>query len=300
MKLGFIGLGKMGGNMTKRLIAAGHEVVAYDRNDHAAQEASRSGAVVAGSRDDLIAKLEKTIVWLMIPAQFVDAEIDALLEIVGDQAIIIDGGNSDFRLSKVRYERCRARGVSFVDVGTSGGILGLENGYSIMVGGDETVVQSLSPIFTALAPPDGWGYFGETGSGHYVKMVHNAIEYGLMESYAEGYRMLKDGPYANINLAHAGRVWSHGSIVGSLLNDLTVKALTTNPDLDGIDGYVTESGETKWTLEVAKDLAIDLPVIEQAMEVRLASQAGTINFSTKLLAAMRHEFGGHALNNDSK
>lgn len=300
MKLGFIGLGKMGGNMTKRLIAAGHEVVAYDRNDHAAQEASRSGAVVAGSRDDLIAKLEKTIVWLMIPAQFVDAEIDALLEIVGDQAIIIDGGNSDFRLSKVRYERCRARGVSFVDVGTSGGILGLENGYSIMVGGDEAVVQSLSPIFTALAPPDGWGYFGETGSGHYVKMVHNAIEYGLMESYAEGYRMLKDGPYANINLAHAGRVWSHGSIVGSLLNDLTVKALTTNPDLDGIDGYVTESGETKWTLEVAKDLAIDLPVIEQAMEVRLASQAGTINFSTKLLAAMRHEFGGHALNNDSK
>lgn len=298
MKIGFIGLGKMGGNMTIRLVADGHQVVAYDPNPLAVQEAEANGAVAASSREDLVGKLKKTIIWLMIPAQYVDSEVDALLDIIDAGSIIVDGGNSDFRLSKQRYERCQARGVSFIDVGTSGGILGLENGYSMMVGGDESDVQKLEPILTALAPPEGWHYFGESGSGHYVKMVHNAIEYGLMEAYAEGYHMLKDGPYKHIDLVAAGKVWSHGSIINSLLNDLTVKALEENPTLEGIDGYVSESGEARWTLEVAKQLHIELPVVEQAMQVRLDTQQGKVNFSTKLLAAMRNKFGGHAVNGD--
>ncbi len=298
MKVGFIGLGKMGGNMTKRLVAARHDVVAYDLNESARKEAETNGAQLASSRSDLVGKLEDVIVWLMIPAQYVDQEISDLLDIVGAGAVIIDGGNSDFRLSKKRYELCKERNVSFVDVGTSGGILGLKNGYSIMVGGDEDVANKLSPIFSALSPSQGWGYFGQSGSGHYVKMVHNAIEYGLMQSYAEGYRMLKDGPYKELNLGAIGDVWAHGSIISSLLNDLTVEALKENPELVGIEGFVAESGETRWTLEIAQDHGVELPAIEAAYKVRLDSQAGKVNFGTKLLAAMRNKFGGHAINKD--
>lgn len=300
MKIGFIGLGKMGGNMSKRLVSAAHQVVAYDPNKTASLEASKNGAVVVGDRQSVIDQLKNVIIWLMIPAQYVDAEIDELLKIVPAGSIIIDGGNSDFRLSRQRYKRCREKNVSFVDVGTSGGILGLESGYSIMVGGDKITVDTLEPIFTALAPPSGWDYFGESGSGHYVKMVHNAIEYGLMESYAEGYRMLRDGPFKQIDLVAAGKVWSHGSIISSLLNKLTTEALQENPNLEGIKGVVAESGETRWTLEVAKEMNIELPVVKQAMQVRLDTQKGEVNFATKLLAAMRNKFGGHSLNQEDK
>jgi len=300
MKIGFIGLGKMGGNMTKRLVSAEHQVVAYDPNKTASLEAAKNGAAVVGDRQSVIDQLQNVIVWIMIPAQFVDTEIDELLKIVPAGSIIIDGGNSDFRLSRQRYERCREKKVSFVDVGTSGGILGLESGYAIMVGGDKTTVDTLEPIFTALAPPSGWDYFGESGSGHYVKMVHNAIEYGLMESYAEGYRMLRDGPFKQIDLVAAGKVWSHGSIISSLLNKLTTEALQENPNLEGIKGVVAESGETRWTLEVAKEMNIELPVVKQAMQVRLNTQKGEVNFATKLLAAMRNKFGGHSLNQEDK
>ena len=300
MKIGFIGLGKMGGNMTKRLVMAGHQVVAHDKNPEAGQVALSNGAVLANSRESLIKQLDQMIIWLMIPAQYVDQEIDDLLKIVPKGSIIIDGGNSDFRLSTERYKRCQEYDVSFLDVGTSGGILGLENGYSIMVGGDEPIAKELSPIFDALAPPDGWNYFGKSGSGHYVKMVHNAIEYGLMESYAEGYRMLREGPFQSIDLAKAGQVWSHGSIISSLLNDLTVEVLKNNPQLNGVDGYVSESGETRWTLEVADKLGIKLPVVKAAMQVRLDTQKGEINYSTKLLAAMRNQFGGHPINKEQQ
>jgi 6-phosphogluconate dehydrogenase len=300
MTIGFIGLGKMGGNMTKRLIAGGHTVFAYDPSESATLEAQASGATTATSRDDLVSKLETTLLWLMIPAQFVDAEIDALLSLVQPGSVIVDGGNSDFRLSAKRYERCKAKGVSFLDVGTSGGILGLTRGYAMMVGGDGETVNKLSSVFDTLAPPNGWHHFGKPGSGHYVKMVHNAIEYGLMESYAEGYRMLHDGAYEGLDLSAAGRVWANGSIITSLLNDLTLEALAENPSLDGVEGIVPESGETRWTLEVAKQLNIKLPAIEQSMQVRLDSQQGKTNFSTKLLAIMRHKFGGHEVLKDKE
>lgn len=298
MKIGFIGLGKMGGNMTQRLVAHGQAVVGYDPSEEARKIAEKNGIQVVSTRSELVEALEEKILWLMIPSQFVDEEIDALLKEVGPGAIIVDGGNSDFRLSKQRAARCAEKDVKFIDVGTSGGILGLEQGYSMMVGGDEGSVKILSPIFDALAPKDGWAWFGNNGSGHYVKMVHNAIEYGLMESYAEGYRLLKEGPYAHIDLAKAGEVWQHGSIIQSLLNQLSVSALKENSTLEGIDGFVHESGETRWALEIAKEHQIDMPAIESAFTVRIASQNGKTNFATKLLAAMRNKFGGHAINKD--
>lgn len=299
MKIGFIGLGKMGGNMTKRLIADGHEVVAYDVSDNAKLEAKEAGAAIVQSRDELVESLDQKIVWLMIPVQYVDAELDALLRILPAGSIIIDGGNSDFRLTKQRAILCGKNGIAYIDVGTSGGILGLEHGYSMMVGGNEGTVSTLRPLFDSLAPKDGWSWFGESGSGHYVKMVHNAIEYGLMESYAEGYRLLKEGPYKNLDLAKAGHVWQQGSIIQSLLNGLTAEALSENPELDGIDGFVAESGEAKWALEVASESGIEMPAISTAFDVRLGSQQGKTHFGTKLLATMRNKFGGHAKNKES-
>jgi 6-phosphogluconate dehydrogenase len=296
MKIGFIGLGKMGGAMTERIMRAGHEVVVLDHNSDAVAATVLNGATSASGRNDLVEKLSPVIIWLMIPSQFVDTELAELLKIVPEGSILIDGGNSDFRLSKQRAELCLTNKVAWLDVGTSGGILGFKNGYSLMVGGEANAVKILEPIFSALAPALGWNHFGDSGSGHYVKMVHNAIEYGLMESYAEGYRMLKDGPYKNIDLALAGETWKHGSIVGSLLNDLTVEVLNENPELVGIDGFVAESGETKWALEVANDHGIKMPSIEASMQVRLDSQEGDINYATKLLAAMRNKFGGHNIN----
>lgn len=298
MKIGFIGLGKMGSNMTERLLNDGHEVAAYDPNSDAVKRATAKGAEGVHSREEVVARLDDVIVWLMIPADYVDDEVDALLEIVPAGAIIIDGGNSDFRLSQSRAKRAADKDVAFVDVGTSGGILGLKQGYSMMVGGVKDAVDKLAPIFNTLAPKDGWGHFGDPGSGHYVKMVHNAIEYGLMESYAEGYRLLKEGPYTDIDLAKAGSVWQHGSIIQSLLNQLSAEALAENPELKGIDGYVKESGETRWALEVAKEEDIPMRSISSAFDVRLKSQHGETNFATKLLAAMRNKFGGHSINKD--
>lgn len=303
MKLGFVGLGKMGGYMAERLLKAGHGLVALDPDERALERAAAHGATVAGDRADLVARLcEDTdrgapiAVWLMIPASVVDAEIDAFLAILPKGSVLVDGGNSDFRLTRDRAARCASQRVALVDVGTSGGILGREQGYALMVGGDASAVAVLSPAFDSLAPTDGWRHFGESGNGHYVKMVHNAIEYGMMESYAEGYRMLKDGPARGIDLAAAGSVWQRGSIVESLLNRLASESLAENPELAGIDGYVTESGETRWALEAAREAGMELPAISASLDVRLKSQRGETNFATKLLAAMRNKFGGHALN----
>jgi 6-phosphogluconate dehydrogenase len=297
MKLGFIGLGKMGGQMVTRLVAAGHNVVVTDLDTAAVAAAVAAGAEGAVDRAELVGKLgDPAIVWLMIPAQFVDTELEALLGLLPAGSIVIDGGNSDFRLTRQRAKLCQSRQIQLVDVGTSGGILGLEKGFSMMIGGDKAAVDTIEPIIEALAQPDGWHYFGESGSGHYIKMVHNAIEYGLMESYAEGYRMLKDGPYKQLDLAAAGAIWQHGSIIGSLLNDLAVQALRENPELDGIDGFVAESGEARWTLEAAAEANVAMPAVQAALDVRLASQTGQTNFATKLLAALRNKFGGHQIN----
>jgi 6-phosphogluconate dehydrogenase len=296
MKIGFYGLGRMGSNMVARLIVKGQDVVVMNRSQEPVDAAVKLGAEAAHDYKELVSKLDPVIIWLMLPSEIVESKLSELLKVVPKGAIIIDGGNSDFRHSRKRYETAAAKGVHFIDIGTSGGILGRAAGYCMMVGGDKQPVAAIKPVLNALAAPYGWRHFPEPGAGHYVKMVHNAIEYGLMESYAEGYRMLREGPYKDLDLASAGEVWQNGSIVESKLNELTVQALRENPFMEGIEGIVPESGETRWTLETAKDLNIPLPAIQTSFDIRLKSQSGETNYATKLLAAMRNKFGGHDIN----
>lgn len=296
MKIGFYGLGRMGSNMVTRLIVKGQDVVVMNRSQEPVDAAVKLGAEAARDYKELISKLDPVIIWLMLPADIIQSKFEELLPLVPAGGIIIDGGNSDFRHSQKRYELAKAKGVHFIDVGTSGGILGRTAGYCMMVGGDKEPVDEIKPILNALAAPYGWRHFPEAGAGHFVKMAHNAIEYGVMESYAEGYRLLKDGPYKNLDLATAGEVWQHGSIIESKLNELSVQALRENPQMEGIEGVVAESGEARWALEVAKELDIPMPAIHSAFDIRLKSQAGEVSFATKLLAAMRNKFGGHDIN----
>ncbi len=296
MKIGVIGLGKMGGQIVTRLLNHHHEVVAMDVSPTASLAAKEQGATIAADYKNLLALLDPVIIWLMLPSEIVDQELEVLLPLLPKQSIIVDGGNSDFRKTLARSKVAAAHEVYWVDAGVSGGILGLEKGFSIMVGGDKVAVDKIEPIFKALASEGGWYHFGGPGSGHYVKMVHNAIEYGLMESYAEGYRLLKEGPYHDINLAAAGEVWQRGSIIESLLGELTREVLEENSELNGIDGVVTESGEARWALQTALDSGIKLPAIEASFDVRTKSQSGQTNYATKLLAAMRNKFGGHSTN----
>jgi 6-phosphogluconate dehydrogenase len=287
VRIGFYGLGRMGGNMVARLLEKGEQVVVMNRSPEPVEAAVKLGAESATDFTDLIHKLNPVIIWLMLPSEIIESKFNELLPLLPQGAIVIDGGNSDYRYSRGRAEAAKAKGVHFIDVGTSGGILGRTAGYCMKV---------IKPVLTALAAPYGWRHFPGAGAGHYVKMVHNAIEYGVMESYAEGYRMLQEGPYKELDLAAAGEVWQHGSIIESKLNELSVQGLRENPQLEGIEGMVAESGEARWTLETAKDLDIPLPSIQSAFDVRLKSQAGEINFATKLLALMRTKFGGHDLN----
>lgn len=296
MKIGFYGLGRMGGNMVARLLANGQEVVVMNRSPEPVDAAVKLGATAAHDYKELLSKLDPVIIWLMLPSAIIESKFNDLLPMLQPGAIVIDGGNSDYRYSQRRAEAAQARGVDFLDIGTSGGILGREAGYCMMVGGDKAAVSVIKPVLDTLAAPYGWRHFGQPGSGHYVKMVHNAIEYGMMESYAEGYRMLKEGPYKDIDLAAAGEVWQHGSIIDSKLNELTTSGLRENPKLEGIEGVVAESGETRWTLETAKRLNIPLPAIQAAFDVRLKSQTGETSYATKLLALMRAKFGGHDIN----
>ena len=299
MKLAVIGLGKMGMQIAEMLIDAGHSVIAYDANAEAIARAATYGATPAESREDVGKHFadNQAIVWLMIPSEFVDEELVKWADVLPFDSIIIDGGNSDFRKTIERAKLLEAKSISLIDVGTSGGILGRENGFSMMAGGQEDAFRIIEPLLRDMAKPrGGYQYFGPSGSGHYVKMVHNAIEYGMMESLAEGYRMLKEGPFENLDLAAAGSVWETGSIIASSLNALTTSAIKDNPELEGIDGFVAESGEARWALETAKTLGIHLSAIQASMDVRMASQRGEINFATKMLAAMRNAFGGHKIN----
>ena len=298
MKLGFIGLGKMGQQMVKRLIEGDHEIIVSDLNQSFVDLAVSTGAVAASDRNDLITKLgDKAIVWLMIPAQFVQAEVEALLEVLPEGSIIVDGGNSNYLETIKRAELAKAKNIEFIDVGTSGGVLGLEYGFSMMVGGDKLAFETIEPLIQSLAQNEGYGHFGPTGAGHFVKMVHNGIEYGMMEAYAEGYRILQEGhDFGQMNLSDIGRVWQHGSIIASSLNDLSAKILDTNPMLIGIEGVVAQSGEAKWALEAAAAKGISAPVIQTSLDVRTASEHGDITFATKLLAAQRNAFGGHDIN----
>lgn len=299
MKIAVAGLGKMGMQIARKLTEDGHDVIAHNRSREAIDEAATFGATAAYEKADVIAAFgnEQVVLWVMIPADVIEQQIDEWLELLPNGSIIIDGGNSDFRGDRARAERVAAKKCLLLDIGTSGGVWGYKNGFSMMVGGSREAFEVVTPALKTLAAPGGaFELFGTHGAGHYVKMVHNAIEYGMMQSLAEGYRMLREGPIENIDLAAAGDVWQHRSVVTSWLNELTRDALRENPTLEGIDGYVAESGEARWTLEVAKERGIPLPAIQTSFDVRVASQKGDVNFATKLLAAMRNKFGGHNLN----
>lgn len=301
MKIAVAGLGRMGMQIARKLSEDGHEVIAHNRSRAPVDAAASYGAKPAYTKDDVVRAFngEPVTVWLMIPADVIDGELTAWLQVLPAGSLIVDGGNSDFRHTRTRAETVANAGMHFMDVGTSGGIWGYDNGFSLMAGGEPEQFAKLEAALQTLASPSGaYKHFGPHGSGHYVKMVHNAVEYGMMESLAEGYRMLREGPYDAIDLAAAGQVWQHGSVVASWLNELTRQALAENPELNGIDGYVAESGEARWTLEVAADARIPLPAIRTAFDVRVASQKGETSFTTKLLAAMRHKFGGHAINKE--
>jgi len=297
MRVGVIGLGKMGAQIAKRFSSQGHQTVVFDTNVEAVNALAASGGVAAASREELVMHLGKhPVIWLMIPAQYTGAEIKGLCKILPSGAIIIDGGNSDWRNTQKRARACKLAGVELVDIGVSGGVHGLKYGFSLMIGGSDTAVKKVMPLVKALAQPGGYGHFGPTGAGHFVKMVHNAAEYGMMESLAEGYRLLAEGPFKQMDLAKVGEVWEHGSVVRSWLNQLAQEMFTENPRLKGVNGQVAESGEAKWALATAKKLGIAMPAIGSSLKVRQRSQAGEINFATKVLAAMRNKFGGHDIN----
>lgn len=299
MKIAISGLGRMGGQIAKKLHDEGHEVVAHNRSAEKVDEAKAYGATPAYSDQDVVDAFggEPVVLWIMLPADVIDSKVDEWLQILPKGSIIIDGGNSDYRGDAARAKRVAAAGSQLLDIGTSGGVWGLQNGFSMMVGGDKDAYEKIVPVLDTLAQPrGGHHHFGENGTGHFVKMVHNAIEYGMMQSLAEGYRVLREGPYKDLDLAAAGDVWQQSSVVTSWLNDLTRQALHENPDMDGISGVVAESGEARWTLETAKELGIPMPAIQASFDVRLASQQGQTDFSTKLLAAMRAKFGGHEIN----
>lgn len=304
MNIAVQGLGRMGLQIAHKLSEGSHTVIAHNRSSEPIDEAVSYGAHAAYTKQDVIAAFgsERIVLWIMLPADVVDVQVDEWLGLLPEGSILIDGGNSDFRLTQRLNTKVAGKGMALIDIGVSGGIWGYQNGFPLMVGTDSTeAFQILEPALKTLAAPGGAYYhFGPSGAGHYVKMVHNAIEYGIMESLAEGYRMLHEGPYAKLDLAAAGDLWQHHSVVSSWLNELAASALRENPSLAGIDGYVAESGEARWTLEIAREKGIPLQAIQAAFDVRLASQQGSINFATKLLAAMRNKFGGHQLNKEEK
>lgn len=303
MELGMIGLGKMGAFMTERLVRGGHSVVGFDRDPAAVARVVEKGGSGADSIDKMIARLKPPrVVWLMVPAGApVDQTIELLLSHLAAGDTIIDGGNSYYKDSVRRANALAPKKIGFVDCGTSGGVWGLKEGYSLMIGGDADVVKRLAPIFRTLAPgPDkGWGRVGPAGAGHFVKMVHNGIEYGMMQAYAEGLDLLKHKAEFGLDLLQISRIWQFGSVVRSWLLDLTVDALSKNPSLEGIGAYVTDSGEGRWTVIEGVELGVALPVISGALDARFRSQDPQ-PFANKLLAMMRHGFGGHAVKSASE
>jgi len=303
MELGMIGLGKMGGFMAERLVRGGHRVIGLDRDAAAVARVVEKGAARADSIEKLVAQLKAPrAVWIMVPSgKPVDDTIDSLVTHLVPGDAIIDGGNSYYRDSVRRGAALAAKRINFVDCGTSGGVWGLTEGYSMMVGGDAEVVRRLAPIFQTLAPgPDkGWGRVGPCGAGHYVKMVHNGIEYGIMQAYAEGLDLFRHKTELGLDLLQITKIWQYGSVVRSWLLDLTVDALAKNPTLDGIEAYVTDSGEGRWTAMEGIEHGVPLPALTGALDARFRSQDPQ-PFANKLLAMMRHEFGGHAVKTAEK
>ena len=300
MELGIYGLGRMGGNMATRLLQGGHRVVAANRSPGPVDEAARQGAVPAYSMEEMVSKLEATprIVWLMVPSGDVtEQELDKALTLLKPGDIIIDGGNSNFHDTKRRAAKVAAAGMHFMDCGTSGGIWGLKVGYSLMIGGEPDIFAHCEPIFKTLAPPNGYGYMGTNGAGHFVKMVHNGIEYGMLQAYGEGFEIIEKSEFTP-DLREVTRVWQNGSVVRSWLLDLAALAFAEDPTLADIKGYVQDSGEGRWTVQAAIDEDVPAPVITLSLLARFVSRQDE-SFSAKVIAALRNQFGGHAVKMES-
>jgi len=301
MELGLIGLGKMGGNMAERLRQGGHKVVGFDFNKEATAKLTAAGSVGVDSLEDLVKNMQAPrAIWIMVPAgDPVDQTIEKLKPLMQKGDIFIDGGNSNYKDSIRRHAELKKDGFEYVDVGTSGGVWGLKEGYSMMIGGDEDVVEKLRPIFETLAPAKdkGWGRTGPSGAGHFVKMVHNGIEYGMMQAYAEGFAIFEAKKELKLDNAQIAEIWQYGSVVRSWLLDLTAAALKANPDLKGIAPYVPDSGEGRWTVFEAIDLNVSAPVITESLIRRLRSREED-NMTDRMLSVMRNAFGGHAVKKD--
>jgi 6-phosphogluconate dehydrogenase len=298
MQLGMIGLGRMGANMNLRLLRAGHQMIVWNRSPGPREAAAAEGAVATTTIPELVSKLTAPrAAWVMLPAgETTENMIHELMGLLSPGDTIIDGGNSNFHETIRRAEMVEGRGFNFVDVGTSGGVWGLTEGYSLMIGGKKEPVERLRPIFETLAPAAdlGWGHVGPHGAGHFVKMVHNGIEYGMMQAFAEGFEIMKKKTDLELDVAQIAEVWRYGSVVRSWLLDLTAAALKTNPNLDGIRGWVADSGEGRWTVAEAIDLDVPAPVITLSLLMRFVSRQEE-SYAAKLLAAMRNQFGGHEI-----
>ncbi len=300
MDVGMIGLGKMGGNMARRLAREGHRVVVNNRTSEAAYElAGEDARIVAAEKlNDVVSELARPrTVWVMVPAgEPTERVIEGLLDLLSPDDVIVDGGNSNYKDTMRRAAQVSDRGFHLVDVGTSGGVWGLTEGYSMMVGGEVAVVERLRPIFESLAPgaDRGWGYVGPSGAGHFVKMVHNGIEYGMMQAYAEGFEILQAQERFDLDLHRVAEIWRYGSVIRSWLLDLTANALSDDQALQDIRGWVADSGEGRWTVFEAIDQDVPAPVITLALMMRLVSRQEE-SYAAKLLAAMRNQFGGHGL-----
>jgi 6-phosphogluconate dehydrogenase len=297
MQIGFVGLGKMGGNMVHRIKRdSEHEVVAFDFSEEAVKAAEGHGASGADSLEAVVQQLSvPRAVWIMVPAgDPTQQTIETLLSVLSEGDMIVDGGNSKWTDSVARHAQCSEHGVNFVDVGTSGGVWGLEVGYCMMVGGDEEPVGRLAPILDVLAPPDGWAHMGDAGSGHYVKMIHNGIEYGLMQAYAEGFELLHKSEYG-LDVERIANLWGQGSVVRSWLLELAALAFAADGnDLSALEGWVQDSGEGRWTLESGIDHDVPMPALSAALFARFSSR-GNGDYAARMLAALRNQFGGHAV-----
>jgi 6-phosphogluconate dehydrogenase len=300
MKIAMLGLGKMGGNMATRLIRNGISVVGYDTSKETiARLQAEENLITSSSVEDAVNQIDgQKIIWMMLPAgEVTEKQIDDLIPILNEGDIIVDGGNSNYKHSVKIGKMLKEHNIGFMDCGTSGGVWGLDNGYCLMVGADNDVAKSVEPVLRALAPnqQDGWLHVGPIGSGHYTKMIHNGIEYGMMESFAEGLELLKGKTEFNIDLAKVTELWRHGSVVRSWLLDLTAEALKGDQNLDNIEPIVADSGEGRWTVVESVDLGIPAPVLSLALQVRFRSQEKQKGYGYKLLSIMRNAFGGHML-----
>jgi 6-phosphogluconate dehydrogenase len=293
MQIGMIGLGRMGANMTLRLLRAGHEVVVYDRDPAAAGPLQAEGAAAASSLEQLVGALDPPRhAWIMVPSGApVTETIEVLSSFMESGDCIIDGGNSMYKDSEARAQLLEQQGILFLDCGTSGGVWGLENGYCLMVGGERSAFERVEPVFRSLAPEDGYVHVGPPGSGHYVKMIHNGIEYGMLQAYAEGFEILDASPY-DLDLPAIAALWNHGGVVRSWLLELAESALAEDPHLEGISGYVEDSGEGRWTIAEAIERNVPATVLAYALFARFRSRQQD-SFGAKLIAALRNQFGGH-------